>query len=558
MNKTIFTILGLGLLGVACASGPDEPGPTTTGDTSNGNATGAGGDGTGNGPGAGGNGSGNAPGAGGNSNPGAGGDANPNSGGTANDGAGGGPVGTGGAPAVPEPELVTTGNNAFYMPGTLTEGGTAATVTVSVDQKKQTWVGFGGTFNDKGWQALSTLSEADRAKAIALLFDVSDGLGLTWGRIPIGASDYGYMRHVPDATAPDLSDFSLAEDEKYLIPYIQAAQAVKPDIKFWGSPWTPPPWMKDNNAYDKGTMKSDAATLQLYAEYFVKWVDGYEAKGIPIDHVYPQNEPGWQQDYPSCAWGPAYTGGDQVVSVAPFLGTFVETYLIDALAGKADVWYGTFSNTSTFDAYFGNLGAGGLQKIKGVGLQWGTMGHIPKIQQANANLIIMQSEHKCGNYPWDASGPEYETYAPNQTQSGNAPNDYKYGRETWFLLKQWIDAGVNGYSAWNMVLNASGLSLDEERYWHQNALIVAEGTQLIPTPAYYVFRHVGQYVDPGAKVLGVTGGSALAFENPNGDIVTIVHNEATSAADIVVSVGGKMYSVNVPAQGWATINKKAG
>ncbi len=41
-----------------------------------------------------------------------------------------------------------------------------------------------------------------------------------------------------------MEHFSIARDEMALIPYIKAAQAVKDDIKFWASPWTPPPWMK--------------------------------------------------------------------------------------------------------------------------------------------------------------------------------------------------------------------------------------------------------------------------------------------------------------------------
>jgi hypothetical protein len=49
---------------------------------------------------------------------------------------------------------------------------------------------------------------------------------------------------------------------------------VKSDIKFWGSPWTPPTWMtatpylspgKPVNAFDGGAMKSDDATLKAHA-----------------------------------------------------------------------------------------------------------------------------------------------------------------------------------------------------------------------------------------------------------------------------------------------------
>jgi len=99
-----------------------------------------------------------------------------------------------------------------------------------------------GCFNEKGWEALQNLSASDKSKAMKLLFDKKDGLGLEWGRIPIGASDYALTRYTLDETAGDtgMEHFSIDHDTNYLIPFIKAAQAVKPDILFWGSAWTPP------------------------------------------------------------------------------------------------------------------------------------------------------------------------------------------------------------------------------------------------------------------------------------------------------------------------------
>src|SRR5690606_17493852 len=153
--------------------------------------------------------------------------------------------------------------------GPLTEGGTTATVTVS-DTAKQDWIGWGGTFNEAGWSALMTLSEADREAVMKLLFDAKDGLGFSWGRIPIGASDYAIERYTLNETSGDtaMTKFSIDHDKdpgRGLIPFVHAAIAVKSDIKFWGSVWTPPTWMKTNGAYDKGGMKSDKANLDAFA-----------------------------------------------------------------------------------------------------------------------------------------------------------------------------------------------------------------------------------------------------------------------------------------------------
>src|SRR5690606_20097606 len=108
------------------------------------------------------------------------------------------------------------------------------------------------------------------------------------------------------------ASFTVARDQQYLIPYIKAAQAIKDDVIYWASPWTPPPWMKtgetESSGYDKGIFNT--ANYQDYADFFVSWIQAYEAEGIPIDSVMPQNEPGWAQSYPTCAFGPATDSTD--------------------------------------------------------------------------------------------------------------------------------------------------------------------------------------------------------------------------------------------------------
>ncbi len=443
---------------------------------------------------------------------------------------------TGGAPPV-EPSLVTSGPGAYWQVGEVTVGAGAATVTVNETQVMQDWSGFGGTFNEKGWAALAGLSEADRALAIQLLFGV-DGCNFTYGRIPIGSSDYALDRYSLNETANDyaMDNFSIERDRRDLIPYIKAALAVKPNIRFWASPWSPPTWMKDNNAFDKGNMKSDAQTLGAHALYLARFVEEYAAEGINIEAVHPQNEPGWEQDYPSCAWDPTtYT-----TYMANHLGPLFQQRLPDV-----EIYLGTMSNgdigSSIVSAVMGNTTARSF--VDGISLQWEMGdGNLPTQYAQNYGVHIMQSEHKCGNYPWQTD-----------TYQQVAPNDHAYAVESWGFFTNWIGKGVNSYMAWNMVLDNVGLSLDQNRPWAQNALIAVNGNQLIITPTYYVFRHLAQFVEPGAVRLGTQGGDALAFRNPDGSIVTMVYNSG-GATQMSVGVGGQTLQFDIPGQGWATVN----
>jgi glucosylceramidase len=481
-------------------------------------------------------------------------------------GTGGGTAGTSGTGGTgggtTQPTLVTSAPNAYWnTSGTLTTvtNGTA-TVTVNDTNAMQAWEGFGGAFNELGWKYLQMLSQADRDKALQLLFG-ADGAHFNMGRIPMGASDYATTRYTDDETANDttMASFSITQDMKYLIPYVKAAMAVNGSIRFWASPWTPPTWMKTTDmntnvngtscklvgstAFDGGCMVDNAANLGAYAQYFVKFVQQYAAQGITIEAVSPQNEPNYAQGYPSCLWatalftkfvgknlGPAFTAAG--LSTHIMLGTMSNGGGTDDPAIVTSVM-----NDATAKPY-----------IKVLGFQWGMEGSVSGAK--SYNLPLWQTEHKCGNYPFTVTG---ENPAPGPFNANMAPNDQTYGAETWGLIRDWIKNGVTSYSAWNMVLDTVGKGNDMTRNWPQNALLtVTSAGALNVTPAFYVFRHLSQYVHPGAKVVGTTGGDAIAFKNTDGTIVAVMYNSG-GAGTYIVQIAGKKLQFSMPGSGWATV-----
>jgi glucosylceramidase len=458
--------------------------------------------------------------------------------------------------------LIVSSNNSYWQVGTIATG-TTATVTVNSSQTYQKWLGFGGCFNEKGWQALQNLSTSDRDRAMRLLFDKKNGIGFTWGRIPIGASDYAIARYTLDETVGDtlMNNFSIAHDTNYLVPYIKAAQAVKPDILFWASAWTTPTWMKtgaaDAAGYDAGAMRDTAKYLRANALYTARFIEAYNAKGIPIKFVVPQNEPGYTEHYPSCGWG-KYRKPDDVTNVngAEYLSDYTANYLWPILQSRdpqTDLWFGTLSNDLMDTAYWSAVKPKAGTHIKGVCLQWNLI--TVAAASASAGYLVMQSEHQCGNYPWKTVVTNVASADSNHFFASYAPNNYNYGQESWGLIKKWLTTGANVYCAWNMVLDTGGFNLDQNRPWPQNALLTVnyQTHTLTATPAYYVFRHVAQFLDTGAVRLGTTGGNALAFRNPDNSIITVVYNSATSAAQTTVAVGGRNLQFSVPAQGFATL-----
>ncbi len=294
---------------------------------------------------------------------------------------------------------------------------------------------------------------------------------------------------------------------------------------------------KKPSYYDGGNMKSDAATLTAYAQYYVKFVQGYKDLGINIEVVSPQNEPGYDQNYPSCLWDNAtYTS-----FIGKYLGPAMMPLGVKVMLGTLSNDAKDFGNAS---AALADATAKGFLTV--IGAQWNTL-DATKLGMLNSTLPVWATEHKCGNYPWNPSG--YPAY--NSTQ---APNDQAYGVESWGYIRDAIKTvKVTSYNAWNMVLDKSGLGIDTTRDWKQDALLVADGGMVTATPAYYVFRHISQYVTPGATVVGTTGGDAVAFKNPDGSLVAVMFNTGAANANYVVAIGGKKLQFAMPANGWATV-----
>jgi glucosylceramidase len=442
-------------------------------------------------------------------------------------------AGSAAAGAASLPEFVTSAANAYWNTSAVVMQLPSGTADLSVDPntKYQRWDGFGGCFNEMGWDALSVVS-SEIPRAIKLLFDAKDGANFAYGRLPLGASDYSTSWYTLDETAGDyaMEKFSIERDKQKLIPFIKAALQTKPDLHLWASPWVVPSWMMDSSK----NMKSDAQTLGAHALYMARFVEEYAKEGLKIEAIHPQNEPGYARVH----WTQA------------LLIDFIKTYLGPTFAQRnlsAEIWCGTMSKdpADTDIAKAAANDAAAMMYIKGFGVQWNLQSSVATLA---AKGPVMQTEHRCGNYNFDSPYWDKSRYDASKAQ-----NDHLYGEESWQLIRDWIVSGVNSYSAWNMVLDTVGKSLDN---WPQNALLVVDRSTktLTVTAAYYAFRHYSQYVMPGATRVGLTGSKdALAFKNVDGSIVTEVYNGGAAAKKTTVGIGTALYQFDVPAHGWATL-----
>lgn len=126
--------------------------------------------------------------------------------------------------------------------------GTLFKLSIRSSDALQQMEGFGGCFNEKGWDALSVLTESARTEVMEAMFG-EDGLRWNINRMPVGSSDFADSYYSLDDTIADFSiaHLNLTRDNTKLLPFIQAAMKINPNLRTWGSPWTGPTWMKDSS-----------------------------------------------------------------------------------------------------------------------------------------------------------------------------------------------------------------------------------------------------------------------------------------------------------------------
>jgi glucosylceramidase len=180
-------------------------------------------------------------------------------------------------------------------------GGTDAVTVDPATTDQPLTAGFGVAMTDTSAYLLDhDLSGRARNKLMSSLFSRTDGIGLSFLRIPIGGSDYivgapyTYDDMPAGETDPTLAHFSLAHDQPYVIPMIRAALALNPRMSVMANPWTPPAWMKtdDQLVTSTGPLGTLVPTDDgVYADYLVRFLEGYRSAGIPIQYLGVQNEP---------------------------------------------------------------------------------------------------------------------------------------------------------------------------------------------------------------------------------------------------------------------------
>lgn len=420
--------------------------------------------------------------------------------------------------------IFTTPDEAWGTGTELRPGGSKASLVIT-DLSSRVHEGFGGCFNELGWDALGTLDEAQRDTILAALFDPQGECRFTHGRVPMGASDYARAWYSFNETEGDyaMEHFSIERDKGCLLPYITHALQYNPVLTLFASPWSPPVWMKTPQRYNGGKLKDDAKTLSAYALYFEKFVTAYAHEGVNIRQVHIQNEVVAAAVYPTCLWS-----GEQLqIFIRDYLGPRFHQHHV-----PAEIWLGTINAPNfkkevgqDYDDYAGFVlsDAETYHYVAGVGYQWAGKNAIARNVDCYPELRYMQTENECGT----------------------GDNSWEHAHYVFELLRHYLTAGADSYVYWNMVLAQGG---ESTWGWKQNSMISidTENKTVTYNPEYYVMRHFSHFIKPGAKRVNVTGrhsANAVCYRNPQNETVIVVNNPRQAERELVFALAGRHYTV---------------
>lgn len=421
-----------------------------------------------------------------------------------------------------------------------------ASITVHIDSKQQKIDGFGGSFNELGWTALKTIPDTEAKKVMNALFS-ADGCNFSMCRIPIGASDYALSYYSSNDVAEDfgMRDFNIDRDKFILMAYVKEALKVNPNLMVWGSPWTPPAWMKVNEHYslrsgdwngrphgnrmtpgaeifnNATAFKMQERYLKAYALYFSKFVQAYKAEGVPLFAIMPQNEIAYAPNWPACTW----RAEDMAYFIGSFLGPQFEQDALDT-----EIWLGTinYSRPEYVRTILDDEKA--VKYITGVGFQWGGSKSIPHISKEYPSFKYMQTENICGE----------------------SENDWTSLDRSWKAMVHYLNNKAGSYIYWNMILDETGKSAWG---WPQNSMVVIDkNTQKVKyTDEFYLFKHISHFVQPGDYLLKSEGENQLAFQLKDGRTVVMVYNPEKEEKSVNIAIGETTVAANLKATSLNTI-----
>jgi glucosylceramidase len=400
--------------------------------------------------------------------------------------------------------------------------GSGSVITINPNITYQSVLGFGGSMTDAS--AFNIWNSPSRSSIMNNLFG-SSGISLSFLRQPIGAADFSTSFYsLDDGSAdPSLSHFNITHDQSYLIPLLQQAKSLNPQLTLMATPWSAPGWMKTSGSMVGGSLSSGDESV--FAQYLTKFVQAYGSQGIPISYLTVANEP---QFSPASYPGMLMSASQEITIINDLVPD-----LNSAGVGSTKIlgWDHNWDNTSYPEQVLAGTGN------NTAGVAWhhygGTASAMTTVHNAYSSKQELETEGS-----W-TSGTNWAQEILGQ--GGTTAID---------SLRNWAQA----VTFWNLALNASGGPVTGNSCGC-TAPVTTNGSSVTYNAEYYILGQFSKFIKPGAVHIdsNVAGSiDNVAFKNPDGSIALVALNEGSGAQSFQVSYGGSSFGYSLPGGAIAT------
>ncbi len=443
--------------------------------------------------------------------------------------------------------------------------GNPAIITVLPNETHQVITGFGGSFTEASAYLLNRLGAENRNNILNAYFS-EEGSNYSLTRTHINSCDFslGNYSYAPVADDLDLKHFSISPDQTDIIPMIKGAMAIsKNGFKIIASPWTAPPWMKDNKSWKGGKLLQQY--YDTWAIYFSKYIDAYQKEGINIWGITVENEPlgndnNWESmhftpaemnDFVKNHLGPQFKKDGHRIKILGFdqnrdeqLKVWVDEMFGDKDAasyydGTAVHWYG-----STYD-YFPEALKYAHQKAPG-----------KHLIQTEACIDAEVPRWKNDDWYWAEEAKDWGWYWAPENLKHLHPKYvpvFRYARD----LIGCLNSDVDGWIDWNMVLDKQGGPNWAKNWCTAPVIVDVEKDEVYFTPLFYAIAHFSKFIRPGSTRIGFKNTNinlmVTAAENPDKSIAVVIVNPSEKRENIQVLLGAKTIDFSIQGKALQTL-----
>ena len=441
----------------------------------------------------------------------------------------------------------------------------AVKITINPDDKYQTITGFGGSFTESSAYLLNQLGPENREKVIEAYFGES-GARYSLTRTHMNSCDFSLTNYsyAPIEGDMELSHFSIEEDREDIIPMIKNAMAVsKEGFKIIASPWTAPPWMKDNKDWRGGKLLPEY--YDTWALFFSKYLEAYQSEGIDIWAFTPENEPlgnnsNWESmhfdpqemnDFVKNHLGPRLREDGRQVKILGYdqnrdeeLKKWVDAMYDDEQAreffdGTAVHWYASTIEFFPEALQYAHQKAPEKHLIN-------TEGCVDaEVPRWGDDKWYWMKEATDWGYDWASEDKKYlhPKYVPV----------YRYARDIIGCLNNHVDGWVD----WNMVLDRQGGPNWANNWCVAPVIVDPEKDEVYFTPLYYTLAHFSRFIRPGAVRIGFNNPHETlmitAVQNPDSSIAVVLFNPGEEPINVDINIKGKTIVSTIDRQAIQTI-----